>query len=45
VRAIVENHDGAVEITSTLGAGTTVTVTLPTVRPLALPQPALTTES
>jgi two-component system OmpR family sensor kinase len=29
VRAIVENHGGAVEITSTVGVGTTVTVIVP----------------
>jgi signal transduction histidine kinase len=40
VRAIVESHDGSVEITSDLGVGTTVTVVLPVVR-VAAPVPAV----
>ncbi|RMF09200.1 MAG: sensor histidine kinase [Alphaproteobacteria bacterium] len=36
VKRIVELHDGAVKIDSTLGAGTTVTVTLPASRVLRL---------
>ncbi len=35
--AIIELHDGTLDITSTLGEGTTVTITLPLVRSKAVP--------
>ncbi|MGE0702000.1 MAG: PAS domain S-box protein, partial [Hyphomicrobiaceae bacterium] len=40
VKSIVELHDGALEVTSKVGEGTTVTVHLPVVRSVVRPGPA-----